>query len=90
MVEDGNPVETTTFALIAGCDRGSKGPGTDSAEGDPYLLQPLVPPLEDEGPPSVGVLGSEGPYNRVEHPHPLGGGRRSDDDSYWSVHAGSW
>ena len=52
MVEAANPVETATFALIAGCDRGSKGSGTDGAKGDSYLLQPSGPPLEDEGHPS--------------------------------------
>ena len=90
MVDATNPFRTTTFALIDGCNRGSKGPGTDGTEGDPYLLQPLGPPLEDEGPPLVGVPRCVGPYNRVEHPHPLGGGRWSNDDSYWSVHARSW
>ena len=90
MVEDANRVRTIAFALIARCDRGSEGLGTDGAEGDPYLLQVSGPPLEDEGPPLVGVLGRDGSYNRVEHPHLLGGGRRSDDDSYWSVHARSW
>ena len=68
--------------FIARCDRGSKGLGTNNAEGDPYLLQPLGPPLKDERPPLVGVLGRNGPYNRVECPHPHGGGRRSNDDSY--------
>ena len=90
MVEATNPVRTSSFALIAGCNRGSEGPRTDGAEGDPSHLQPLGPPLEDEGPPLVGVLGRDGPYNRGEHPHPLGGGRQSDDDNYWSVYAGSW
>ena len=90
MVEATNPIRIATFALIAGCDRGSKGPGIDGAEGDLYLLQPSGPLLEDEGPPPVGVPGNNGLYNRVERPHPLGGGRRSNDDNYWSVHAGSW
>jgi len=75
MVDATNPVGIIPFALIVGCDRGSKGLGTDGAEGDPYLLQPLGTPLEDEGPPPVGVLGHEGCYNRVKHPHPCGGGR---------------
>ena len=90
MVEDANPVETTTFVLIARCDRGSKGLRIDDAEGDPYLLQSSGPPLEDEGPPLVGVLGHNRPYNQVMCPHLLGGGRRCDDDNYWSVHVGSW
>ena len=63
MVEATNPVRIIPFALIVGCDRGSKGLGTDGAKGDLYLLQPLGPPLEDEGPPLVGVLGRNGPYN---------------------------
>ena len=90
MVEDANPVGSTSFMVITGCNRRSKGPRTDGAEGDPYLLQPSGPSLEDEGPPLVGVIGCKGPYNQVKHPHSLGGGRRSDDDSYWSVHVGSW
>ena len=61
--DDANLVGTTTFALIAGCDRESKGPGTDGDKGDPYLLQLLGPPLEDEVPPLVGVQGHEGRYN---------------------------
>jgi len=69
VVEAANPVGTIAFALIAGCDRGSEGLGTDGAKGDPYLLQSSGPPLEDEGPPLVGVQGRDGPYNRVEHPH---------------------
>ena len=75
MVKAANPIETATFVLIAGCDRESEGPRTNGAEGDPYLLQPLGPPLEDEGPPLVGVPGLDGPYNQVDCPHPLGGGR---------------
>ena len=90
MVEDANPVGTTTFAHTTGRNRGSEGPVTNSAEGDPYLIHPLSPPFEDEGPPLVGVLGHDEPYNRVKCPHPRGGGRRSDDDSYWSVHTGLW
>ena len=90
MVKATNPVGTATFTLIAGCDRGSEGLGTDGAKGDPYLLQSSGPPLEDEGPPLVGVLGHDGPYNQVKRPYLLGGGRRSNDDSYWSVHVGSW
>ena len=82
MVEAANPVGTIAFALIARYDRGSKGPRTDGTEGDPYLLQPLGPPLEDEGPPPTGVLGRDGPYNRVKRPRSLGGGRQSDDDNY--------
>ena len=31
--------------------------------------------LEDEGPPLVGVPRHDGTYNRVERPHPFGGGR---------------
>ena len=81
MVEAANPVGTIAFALIAGCDRLSKGPRTDGAKGDPYLLQSSGHPLED-GSPLVGALGRDGSYNRVRHPHLLGGGRRSDDDSY--------
>ena len=90
MVEATNPFGTATFVIIARCDQGSEGLGTDDTEGDLYVLQPLGPPLEDEGPPPMGVLGCDGPYNRVKHPHPLGGGRQSDDDNYWSVYAGSW
>ena len=63
MVEDANPIGIAAFVLIVGCNRGSEGPRTDSAEGDLYLLQLLGPPLEDEGPPPVGVLGRDGPYN---------------------------
>ena len=61
MVKAANPVGTVAFALIARCDRGSKGLGTDGAEGDPSLLQLLSPPLEDEGPPLVGFLGATDP-----------------------------
>ena len=63
MVMVANPIGTATFALIAGCDRGSKGSGTDGAKGDSYLLQPSGRALEDEGPPPVGVPGHDGPYN---------------------------
>ena len=83
MGEDANPVGTTAFVLIAWCDRETEGPRTDGAKGDPYLLQPSGTPLENEGPPLVGVPGHEGHYNRVKRPHPHGGGRRSNDDSYW-------
>ena len=75
MVEATNPIGTTAFPLIARCGRGSEGQGTNGAEGDPYLLQPSGPPLEDEGPPLVGVPRHDGTYNRVERPHPFGGGR---------------
>ena len=63
MVEATNPVRTSSFALIAGCNQGSEGLRTDGDEGDLYLLQPSGPPLEDEGPPLVGVPGHDGPYN---------------------------
>ena len=89
MVEATNPIGTTAFALIAGCNRGSEGPRTNGTEGDPSHLQPLGPPLEDEGPPLVGVPGCDRPYNGVERPHLLGGDRRFDDDIYWSVRTGS-
>jgi hypothetical protein len=59
-------------ALLVGCDHGPEGPGPDGDEGDPYLHQPLSPPLEDEAPPLVGVLRPDGPYNRVEGHHPRG------------------
>ena len=75
MIKATNPIRTAAFVLIARYDRGSKAPRTNDAEGDPYLLQPSGPPLEDEGPPLVGVPRHDGPYNQVECPHPLGGGR---------------
>ena len=61
MVEATNPFGTATFVIIARCDQGSEGLRTDSAEGDPYLLQPLGPPLEDEGHSQWVFLGATDP-----------------------------
>ena len=59
-------------AQLVGCDQGPEGSGPDRDKGDPYLHRPSGPPLEDEAPPTMGFLGPEGPYNRVEGHHPRG------------------
>ena len=55
-------------ALLVGCDQGPKRLGLDGDESDPYLHRPSGPPLEDEAPCLVGVLGPNRPYNRLNVP----------------------